>query len=283
MLVGTHVSIAGGFSNGPLYASQVGAEVIQFFSRSPRGGQAPLINAKIIKDFQISLVKNKVKECYVHTPYYINLASADSKVRINSIRIIREELSRASSLGARYVMTHLGSANNLDKKQALEQVIAGLIKVLSGYQGSAQFLIENSAGAGQVIGSSLLEIANIIQQVEKGLKKKNMIGVCYDTCHGFASGYDIRTKSSYQKTIQRLVKEIGLARIKLFHFNDSKTEFNTRRDRHAHIGQGQIGEAGFRFILHDPRFKNVSAILETPEDDLGSDVSNISLLKKLRS
>ncbi|PIZ99381.1 MAG: hypothetical protein COX77_01730 [Candidatus Komeilibacteria bacterium CG_4_10_14_0_2_um_filter_37_10] len=283
MLVGTHASIAGGFINGPQYAQKVGAEVIQIFSRSPRGGTAPLLNQKIALEFQQASKKCNIKECYIHTPYYINLASSDERISNNSIRIIREELDRASILGARYVMTHLGSANNLSRQKSLLQVIAGLIKILRTYHGSAQFLIENSAGAGNIIGDSLAEISYIIKSTEKKLAKKNVIGVCYDTCHGFASGYDIRTKSAYQKTIKQLAQQIGLARIKLFHFNDSKTEFNARRDRHEHIGQGQIGQEGFKLILQDKRFEKVNAILETPADDRGNDIINIRLLKKLRN
>lgn len=282
MLVGTHVSVAGGLDKAPANGKKVGAEVIQIFSRSPRGGPAPIITAEVVKKFQQACQDNKIEEVYIHTPYYINLASTNHRIRYGSIAVIREELERGSKLGVKYVMTHLGSANDLSRDKAVKQTIEGIVKILNNYKGSAQFLIENSAGAGNIIGDTFEEIAEIIKKVETKKSLKGSIGVCFDTCHAFASGYDLRTAEAYENTIRKFGRTIGLRRLRLFHLNDSKTEFDSHKDRHEHIGKGMIGKKVFELILNDRRFKNINACLETPADDKGGDISNIRLLKRLR-
>jgi deoxyribonuclease-4 len=186
MNIGAHVSIAGGIDQAPLYAKEAGCECFQFFSRSPRGGKAPDLTDGLVKSFKDNCKKNGLVNSYIHTPYYINLASKNNRIRFGSINVIREELERASVLGVKYVMTHLGSANDLSRDQAVKQVIEGIKKILSGYKGSSLFLIENSAGSGNIIGDSFDEIATIIREVPS----KDKLAVCFDTCHAFASGYD---------------------------------------------------------------------------------------------
>ncbi len=282
MLIGAHVSAAGGVQNAPKNAHQAGCEVFQFFSRPPRGGPAPEISQVAVKKFKADCQKYKLKESYLHAPYYINLASKNKRIYFASISVLREELARASQLGAKYVMAHLGSAKDLGEKSAIRQVVGGIVKALDGYKGRAQFLIEISAGAGKIIGDKFEEIAEIIKKSEaQNPKLKNRLGVCFDTAHAFESGYDLRDKKSLKKTLDEFDKIIGLKKLKLIHANDSKTPLASRIDRHEHIGYGKIGLAGFRALIKDPRLQDINLILETPAD--GKRINDLKTLKKLRA
>ena len=272
MLIGCHVSIAGGVQNAPERAHDLGCECFQMFIRSPQGGKAPELTPEIINDFRLKAKSYNLKAVVVHTPYYINFASQNNRVRYGSIRVVRDELERATLLGAKYVMTHLGSAGELSEKEASEKTIEMLKKTLDGYAGSAELLIENSAGAGKIIGDDLSEIAEIINKVNHPA----LVGICLDTQHSFASGYDWR---DFENTLKKIDAEIGLEKIKLIHANDSLTEFNSKKDRHAHIGQGQIGLDAFQNIVAFAKEKNIDMILETEHEKVKED---IELLKKLR-
>lgn len=277
MLFGAHVSIAGGLPNAPLNAAKIGCEVFQFFTRSPQGGHVPELNKKIATEFITNCKKAKQKEWYVHTPYFINFASAEPRIKHASITVIKQELERASLLGAKYLMTHLGSYSTLGKEKGFIQLIESLKETLTGYKGQTKFLVEISAGAGEIIGGSFEDIAKIIKHPKL---KKFDIGVCFDTQHAFASGYDLRTAKSVKKTFDDFDKIIGLEKLKMSHCNDSKTEFNSHSDHHAHIGQGKIGIDGFKSIISDKRLKNINLILETKPDAVTDD---LILLKKIRS
>jgi len=277
MLIGSHVSAGGGIDKAPARAAKVGAEVFQFFSRSPQGGKAPELTPALIKKFKAECKKHKLKEWYIHSPYFINLASTNNRIRYGSISVLRQELERGSLLDARYMMAHLGSAREVGQAKGIKMCIEGINKILDGYKGTCRSLIEISAGAGEIIGDEFQEIAKII----KGVKKP--IGVCFDTCHAFSSGYDLRDKKALKQTLKDFHKFIGIGKLKLIHANDSKTELGSHRDRHEHIGKGKIGLAGFHAILHEPRLKNINVILETPKTSEKDDINNIKTLKKLRT
>lgn len=280
MLFGAHVSTAGGIENAPINAHKIGAAVFQFFDRSPRGGK-PTYTDKSVVAFKQNMAKYKIQECYIHTPYYINLASAENRIRYGSISVIREELESASRLGAQYVMTHLGSAKDFSRlrgqadKEALALVVDGINKILDGYAGTAELLIENSAGAGQIIGDDFKEIGFILKKI----KSKN-VGVCLDTCHAFASGYDFRTRAAVDKTLEQFDRQIGLDKLKLFHLNDSKTELGSHKDRHADIGFGFLKQAAFAAIAKHSKLKDINAVIETPEEEM-SYKKTIDILKQL--
>lgn len=281
MKFGAHVSIAGGIFNAPANAKKIGCEVFQLFSRSPRGGSAPVLTAEIVGQFKSAMKENKQAECYIHTPYYINLASANNRIRYGSIKVIREELERASLLSVKYVMTHLGSANDLPRNQAIKKVTEGITKILNSYNGSALFLIENSAGSGNIIGDQFEEISQIINGIPRSAR--DVCGVCLDTCHAFASGYDLRNKKAVDETLEKFDKIIGLNYLKLIHANDSKTDLGKRVDRHEHIGLGKIGLEGFRVLVNHPKLKNINMIVETPDDEKGSQESDLKILKRLKN
>ncbi len=273
MNIGCHVSIAQGIWKAPARAADLGCEAMQIFTRSPQGGPASAITPDIITNFQTAQKENKIHHVYVHAPYYINLASQNNRIRYSSVKIIRDELERASLLKAQAVIVHPGTAKDLGVKPAIKKIITMLKKCLTGYQGSTQLLLENSAGAGHIIGSDLTELATIIQQVNN----PHLTGICLDTQHSFASGYNWK---KFAPTLAQINSEIGLAKIKLIHANDSLTECGSKKDRHAHIGKGLIGTQVFSQLVTWAQKNNVDMILETKLDEVAKD---IQLLKKFRS
>ncbi|MGB2692158.1 MAG: deoxyribonuclease IV [Thermodesulfobacteriota bacterium] len=274
MKFGAHVSIAGGIDKAPERAHVLGCECFQIFSRSPRGGKPPELKDELVESFLNECVKYNISDYYIHTPYYINLCSTKKELRSSSITIIREELERASIIKAKYIMTHLGSSKDTEREKAIELIIESLKKIMDKRDFSTQLLLENTAGQGATVGDSFEELAEILD----GVKGFN-IGICIDTAHTFAAGYDIRKEQEFEETIKSLSDTIGLKNIKLFHGNDSKVGLGERKDRHEHIGKGKIGIQGFKNIIEDTTFKNINMIVETPPDKVGDD---IKILKKLR-
>lgn len=280
MNIGAHVSIAGGIFNAPKMAHDFGCEVYQIFTRSPQGGPAPKLTSEILKHFKAENEKYGFTDWAVHTPYFINFASVNPRVKNGSAAIIREELERSGLIGAKYLMTHLGSAKDVGSEKSMQMVIEGLGKALKGYVGSTVFCIEISAGAGSAIGSKFDDVGEMIRQVEKNdTKLKNTIGVCFDTCHAFAQGYDLHDATTLNATLKAFDEKIGLERLQLFHGNDSKFALGEHKDRHEHIGDGHIGKAGFAALLNHPKLKGRNLYLETEHDKVKRD---IAVLKKLR-
>ncbi|MEX1063898.1 MAG: deoxyribonuclease IV [Candidatus Paceibacterota bacterium] len=274
--IGTHVSIAGGIVNAPKRASDLGCETFQCFTRSPQGGPAPELNDTVIKEFKSQMAEFNMETFYIHTPYYINFASIKPKIRKASIRIVREELERGSVLGARYIMTHLGSHTGQSLEDGLQKVADAIKELLKGYTGSTGFLMEISAGTGNIIGDTFEEISFILKQVKN---LKGFAGICFDTCHAFASGYDFRTTKKAKEVLKEFDKKIGLKYLKLSHINDSKVDLGGKKDRHEHIGDGYIGENGMASLLSTPEFKKIDWLLETEDSRREAD---IAILKKIR-
>ncbi|MDP1709636.1 MAG: deoxyribonuclease IV, partial [Candidatus Komeilibacteria bacterium] len=186
---------------------------------------------------------------------------------------------RASALGVKAIMTHLGSAKDTTPEQAIKITAEGIAKVLKGYKGQAKLLLELSAGSGEIIGDTFEEMGEIIKLAEKKLGKKNVVGVCLDTAHIFASGYDIRDKKSVAATLKSFDKAIGLKRLGVIHANDSMVGLGEKKDRHQHLGRGQIGLEGFRALVHHLKLKKVDMIVETPSET--GMKKDIVLLKKM--
>jgi len=272
MNIGYHISIAGGIQNAPQRAADLGCETMQIFTRSPQGGKSKELTPKIIKNFKSQVAIYKLQATHVHCPYYINLASANNRIRYGSIKAIRDELERASLIGAKYVVVHLGSAKDLGEKEALKQVVRMLQKTLEDYDGNAKLLPENTAGAGKIIGDSFSELAKIIKLVNN----KNIAGICLDTQHSFASGYNW---TDFEKTFKKIKSEIDIDLIKLIHANDSLTDCGSRKDRHAHIGKGKIGLKPFEKIVKFATQNNIDMICETKYLGVEKD---IEILKKMR-
>lgn len=275
--IGLHVSAAGSLDLAPGRAAQAGAECFQFFSRSPQGGPAKEISEELAASFRAAMAKEQQRAAYIHAPYYINFASAKKQIFHGSISVVRAELERGSLLGVKALMTHLGTLKDLGEEKGMLQVVDGLAAVMEGYIGETQFLVEISAGAGQIVGDTFAEIAFLLNHPKLSGAP---IGVCFDTAHAFASGYDLRTPEVVAKTFKMFDQEIGLDRLMVIHSNDSLVELGARRDRHAHIGQGKIGKAGFAAIVAVAKKRQIDLILETPHD--GQELTDIEVLKKMR-
>lgn len=281
MRFGAHVSAAGGlWKSGPA-GKELGCEVIQIFSRSPQMFAAKPITDEDATKFRESMKENDIKDVYIHAPYIINLASEKNTTRFGSVKILREELDRGTQLGAKAIMFHPGSAKDVGQEAGVEAVIKGIDRIMDGYEGSCQLLIEISAGAGAVLGDEFEEIAAFIN----GAKRGKEIGVCFDTQHAFASGYDLRTKEAVDQTFKDFDRIIGLDKLIASHCNDSKIEFDGHKDRHQHLGHGFIGADAFQYIVQHPKLQHIDLILETPfdgEEDVGSREEDLALLKKFR-
>jgi deoxyribonuclease-4 len=295
--IGCHVSAAGGVWNAPKNAAALECETFQIFTRPPMGGPAPKIDAEGAKKSKQEMEahfpspfkergRGEVADFVVHCPYFINFGSAKPSTYHGSIAVVREELERSSLLGAKFAMTHLGSFKDLGEEKGMKQAREGLAKVLKGYKGSTEFLLEISAGAGSVIGDTFEELSELMEPL---VKLPGFGGICFDTQHAFSAGYDLRDAKSVTETFKKFDKVIGLKWLRMSHINDSKTELNGKKDRHDHIGDGKIGQKGFAAILEFiSQMSNVKGqkssafplILETEHDKVDKD---IEILKKLRN
>lgn len=283
MLFGAHVSAAGGHWKAPGYGAALGCEVIQFFSRPPQSWAAKPIANEDAELFQQAMKEHKIKRAYVHAPYLINLASGNNRTRHGSISMLKDELERCSKLGVHAMMFHPGSAKEVGQEEGVKKVIEGLNKIMDDYDGSCQLLIEISAGAGAVMGDSFEELAQFIDGAERGKD----IGICFDTQHAYASGYDLRTKAGVDETFKLFDKIIGLKKLVASHCNDSKVEFASHKDRHEHLGKGTMGKDAFKFIVEHPKLQHLDLILETPYEKEGEPhdprMADLELLKKFRA
>jgi deoxyribonuclease-4 len=276
MYIGAHVSIAGGIFNAPLNAAKIGAEVFQIFTRSPHGGPVPPLTDENVAMFKKNCELAGIPEWYVHTPYYINFGSSNNRVKYGSISALQEELARSSKIGAKYMMTHLGSYSDLGPEKGFEQLVGGLDKVLVQYEGTTQFLIEISAGAGNSIGGSFEELAKIVHHEKL---RKYDIGICLDTQHTFAAGYDLRTPEAVEETLKKFDNTVGLPNLKMFHCNDSKVEFGAKMDRHQHIGEGYIGISGFESLFSNKKLQKINFALETEPDKIADDIKTLKIIR----
>jgi deoxyribonuclease-4 len=277
--IGCHVSAAGGVFNAPKNAAALGCETFQIFSRPPMGGPAPKIDVEMAEKFKEEMAKYKFTNFVVHAPYIVNFGSAKKPTYYGSISIVSDELKRANLLGAEFVMTHLGSFKDLGQEVGMKQAKAGFVEVLKKYEGSTQFLLEIAAGSGEIIGDTFEELAELMEPL---VKFKTFGGICFDTQHAFSSGYDLRTEKDVADTFKKFDKIIGLNWLKMSHINDSKIDLGGRKDRHDHIGDGKIGEAGFLALLEywKKQKLDMPLIFETEHDKVEADME---ILKKLRN
>lgn len=277
--IGCHVSIAGGLVNAPKRAADFGAETFQIFSRSPQGGSAPAITKEIEEEFKQEMEKYGFTQFVIHAPYILNFGSAKKQTFHGSINLVRTDLERGTQLGAKYVMFHPGSFKDLGPKDGMKQAQEGLKKVLDGYKGTTKLLIEISAGAGEVIGDTFEELAELMDPIKKS---PHFGGICFDTQHAFGSGYDLTNPKSAKAVFAKFKKIIGLKYFAMSHANDSKVELGAHKDRHEHIGDGHIGKEGFKAIFGELTANKLSIplILETEHDKVETD---IKILKSLRN
>jgi len=237
----------------------LGCESIQIFTKNQRRWAAPELTNEEALAFR-KMIRLASMTVVVHDSYLINLASPDEELRTKSMNAFHDEIDRADRLHAQGLIFHPGSPKGRGKKEGIKSIIDCLNSICSESDRHMSLLIEITAGQGSQIGSTFDEIAAIIN----GVKNSERIGVCFDTAHAFAAGYDFRKKSQYRQVMNRFNDTIGISRIKAFHLNDTSAELGSHRDRHANIGCGAIGDKPFRFFVTDDRFSNIPMILETP-------------------
>ncbi len=277
MRLGFHVSISGGFSLAVQRAYELGCTCMQIFSRNPRGWTVKPLDRNDIAEFKKLREKWDIGPVFVHTNYLINLASHRPDLYEKSIEQFVIDLERTEHLGAEYLVTHLGSASSRDAAWMIERVSRALNTAAKLHPPKATILLENTAGEAGDVGYTLEQIQEVISRLDDA---KN-IGVCYDTCHGFAAGYDIRTKKDVDALAKSIEKTIGLNMLKGMHLNDCLRDFNSRVDRHWHIGDGKIGLDGFKILLNHPAFKNIPKIMETPKETEEDDPRNMKTVRSL--
>ena len=279
MRLGAHESISGGLHRAFDRARSVGCDAMQIFVKSNRSWAV-----KPLTDEEIALFKAKAEETGIqpvvgHTSYLLNLASPKDDLWQKSRDTLIIELERCEALDVPYLVLHPGSHVGSGEEAGLARVAQALGEVHAATPGfDAQILLETTSGQGTNLGYSFEHLAWLIEHTPEGER----LGVCLDTCHIFAAGYELRTVEGYENTITTFDQVVGLARLKAIHLNDSKGELGNRKDRHEHIGQGHIGLEGFRNLLNDPRLEGLPGLLETPKgEDLHEDRENLAVLRGL--
>ncbi len=277
MKIGFHVSISGGFSLAVQRAYELGCTCMQIFCRNPRGWTVKPLDKDDIAEFKKLREQWDIGPVFVHTNYLINLASSKPDLYEKSIEQFVIDLERTEALGAEYLVTHLGSASGQEPGWMIDRVSAALNMVMKLHPPKATILLENTAGEKGDVGYELDQVQDVVSR----LKDSSHIGLCYDTCHGFAAGYDIRTKTGVDALAKKIKETVGLERLKGIHLNDCLRDFNSRVDRHWHIGEGKIGLDGFKALLAHPAFKEVPKIMETPKETEEDDPRNMKTVKSL--
>jgi deoxyribonuclease IV len=262
--LGAHLSISGGLPRAVDRAEASGCQALQIFTKSAGQWRARELPPEEIALFRRRVRQTKIRPVVAHTSYLINLAATDAALRHRSIAALGEELDRAESLGLDGLVMHPGSYTSGTEQGGLELIAGALADVLAPRAaGRTRILLEHTAGQGTNLGHRFEHLAAIIDR----LGGSPRIGVCLDTCHLLAAGYDICSVEGYERTFEQFGTIVGFARLKAFHLNDSKKPCASRVDRHEHIGKGCIGLAPFRRLLNDPRFSKLPMLLETPKLD----------------
>ena len=280
--LGAHMSIAGGLYRALLRGKEAGCRAIQIFARNRSQWHAGKLTTNDIDLFHKTREETSIDAVAVHNSYLINLASPRSDIFEKSFHALLDELERTELLGIPYLVMHPGSHLGEGEKKGLRRIAEAMDRIhdrTTNYR--VKILLETTAGQGTNLGYRFEHLAEILESTES----HERLGVCFDTCHVFAAGYDFRTAETYSQLLTEFDATIGLSRLRLFHINDSKNELGSRIDRHEHPGEGFMGSKAFSFILNEPKFAAHSFLLETPKgkDEKGqdSDVVNLNLLKSL--
>jgi deoxyribonuclease-4 len=279
--LGAHVSAAGGVENAPMRARQIGTHCLQLFTKQPGRWAEPRIDEVSRDAFLASRREHAITAAASHDAYLINLASPDPVLRERSYHSFRNELQRCVALGLDFLVSHPGHATDGDFASGVDRNAEGLGRALEEAPGVTRVLLELTAGGGRSLGGSFEELAAIIERVPADLRAR--VGVCVDTCHAWATGYDLA--ADYEGVWREFDDVLGLARLQLFHLNDSKTPFASHVDRHEHIGKGSLGPEPFRSLMLDDRFRSIPKLLETPKgkNAIAADRRNLRVLRALRS
>jgi deoxyribonuclease-4 len=273
--VGLHVRVGAGYDDAVAYATRLGCTALQFFSGNPKTYRVGAIDAPALERFAAGRAAVGIASAAIHTSYLINLASDDPKIADGSLRLLINDLRIAAVGGVPFVNTHLGSYAKRERSAGFAQVVAALETALADIAPGVYLVMENSAGAGQLCGGTIEELGAFVRTIGHP-----RLAVCLDTAHSWAAGYAIDSPAGVERFFDLVEREIGLDRVVMFHFNDTQIELGGHRDRHWHIGEGNIGLAGFRAIAAHPGVRGKTAILETPGEE-PDDVRNMERIRTL--
>ena len=284
-MLGAHLSIAGGLHNALLSAEKFGCDTVQVFTKNQQQWRCPPLTQPVIEEWKKHQARLKFKRTVSHDSYLINLAATNEVFWRQSVELFIEELRRCDLLGIPYLVAHPGAHMGAGEEAGISKIVAALDVIHEMLPASRTITcLEVTAGQGSCLGCRLEHLAEIIEHV----KRPKRVGVCLDTAHLFAAGYDFRGARKYAKFRKELEKTIGVSRVKVLHLNDSKKPLGSRVDRHEHIGRGMIGAEGFKPWLRDEAFARVPKIIETPKgksdiDGLSWDEVNLRRLRELES
>jgi len=276
---GVHVSIAGSIDQAVDRALERSCDTFQIFTRNPRGWKYKRLVSEEVEQFRQKLRSSQIDPAVAHMPYLPNLSCPKKGLYKKSVKALTVELERCKSLEIPFLVTHLGSHLGKGREIGLERLIGAVDTALKGSPGNVMLLLENAAGTKNSMGSTFSDIMEILDHVSE----RSRVAVCFDTCHAFAAGYDLRNPEAVKETLAQLDKVVGLDKLKVIHANDSKGELGSNLDRHEHIGMGHIGREGFKAILHADEFRRLPMILETPIDRRATEVADLKTLRELAS
>ncbi len=279
MRIGAHISIAGGVAKAVDRAKAAGCEAVQIFSGNPRGWKIVPFNLSAATGFRRRCREENIYPVFIHSPYLINLSAPDEEIYGKSLAAFQNDLQRSDLLGADGFVIHVGYHRGEGMEAGVAKMAGALRESLVDLPSlKTTILLENTASAGSSLGHRFEVIAEIMNHSGAGEK----LGLCLDTCHAYVSGYDVATARGLDRMLRKIDRLIGLDRLRVVHFNDSKFGLGSRRDRHEHIGRGKIGMAGMRRIARHPALQNKTFILETPKETPEDDPRNVALVKSFR-
>jgi deoxyribonuclease-4 len=276
-LLGAHVSISGAIHMSVDRAVELGCTTFQIFTRNPRGWTYTKLKKAEVDEFRRKFEAAGFRVAMAHMPYLPNIASPKKDIYEKSVRSLVAELERCGALGLELLVVHVGSHLGAGLEKGVEQVANAVNRAVEAVDNQVKVLLENMAGQRNSCGSRFEDIAEILSRV----KNADRVGVCLDTCHIYAAGYDIRSEEAVEATISRLDKVVGLNRLWAVHLNDSKGALGSGLDRHEHIGMGNIGENGFKAFINHPAIRDKPMVIETPEDERGNYATDLAKLRKL--
>lgn len=275
VLLGAHMSIAGGIENAYYSAASIDCTALQFFTHSNRQWAIKPLTSDMIELVKQAKEKTGITHAMVHASYLINIASTSAETRKRSKDTLRKELERCAEIGVPHLVLHPGS--HPSPKEGIAMVSEGINEIFSQESSNVMILLENMAGQGNSLGSTFEQLSGL----RKGIKNKKRIGFCIDTCHLWAAGYDFSTKKGYTRVWDEFNSILGLEHLKAIHINDSKQKLDSHVDRHADIGKGTIGLEAFRLIMNDPKLAQVPKVLETPGKEPAEYAANMKILLNL--
>ena len=275
MNLGLHVDTSHGYDAAIAHAQRLGSTAMQFFAGNPKTYRLDPIDATALERFRDARIAAGIARSVIHTSYLINLASDDTKIAKNSLRLVRNDLAVAAAGGVDYVNTHLGSYGKRDREEGFAAVALMLEQALDTIAPGVTLVLENSAGAGALCGGTLDELGRFMRALDHP-----QLGVCLDTAHSWAAGYQIDSREGVERFVALAGEHIGLDRVKMFHFNDTQVPLGGNKDRHWHIGEGLIGFDGFRALAAHDELRDKTAILETPGED-ADDARNMAAIRMI--